>query len=435
MRKRVLPFLIISLAIILVVSPLSLAAFVSAEFDPYNTKEYMYYINVTVDNPCNSKSMDKDAVNTLYFDFSYVDKNGYGAEQKYKFDMSWASGKNNNADFLKKYFIRDNDNKYATILQLPLSGKLTRMHIKLNMDGGERLSFSVDSIYCNGKKINNNTDYVSSAYADSDADIYCSMENSVIDVKNSPYFESKTSFDLTQNELKGILSGTDLYAGQFRDQFNVDIDIPVLEKCITGSDAEINQRISHSDEESFYKYTFWVNVENPIDFTNADYDEVEEFLIDMYYTDANGYGKSGKFTLDMSYSKELNRNKNPEYLSLFQRENDKGYNMRFDVWVPGILTKVESKLNMSGEKLVINFEKITLNSLAVNTTRGYVSSTYFSSSVEIDCKVPSSAIVTDSSDLAGHDYSAMTDQYGAKASKKFFELAQKNPAEYTYHMY
>lgn len=434
MRKYVLPFLIICFAIILVVSPLSFA-FVSAKFDPNNTQEYIYNFNVTVDNPCNSKSMDRDAVNTFYFEFSYVDKNGYGTEKKYKFDMSWADGKNRNSDILKQYFIRDNDNKYAATLQLPLSGKLTRTHIKLNMDGGERLSFTVDSIYCNGKKINNNTDYVSSAYADSDADIYCSMESSVIDVKNSPYFESKTSFDLTQNELKSILSGTDLYTGQFRDQFNVDIDNSVLEKCITGSDASINQRISHSDEESFYKYTFWVNVENPIDLTNADYDEVETFLIDIYYTDANGYGKSGKFTLDMSYSEELNRNRNPEYLSLFQRENDNGYNIHFDVWVPGILTKVESTLNMSGEKLVVNFEKITLNSLAVNTTRDYVSSTYFNSSAVIECNVPPSAIVTDSSDLAGLDYSAMTDQYGAMVSKKLFELAQKKPTEYTYHTY
>lgn len=434
MRKHILSVIIISLVVILAVSPFT-SVLATTDSDSENTKDYVYQFNVTVDNPCNSKSMDKDAVNTLYFTFSYVDKNGYGSAKNYKFDMSWSGGRNNNADFLKEHFIRANDNKYKTSFRMQLPGKLTKMHITLNMDGGERLSFTIDSVYCNNKRINNNTDYVSSAYADSNADIYCSMADSVIDMNNSSYFQDKTSFDMTQKELKNIIGATNVYDGQFKDQFNADIDMSVLEKCIAGSDAEINQIFSHSDEESYYKYTFWINVENPIDLTYADYDEIEEFVIDMYYVDANGYGKSGKFTLDMSYSKELKRNKNPEYVSLFQRENDTGYRTQFDVWLPGILTKVESKLNMSGEKLVVDFEKITLNSLAVNTTRDYVSSTYFASSAEIKCAVPASAIVTDKTDLKSLDYSSLTDQYGARISKQFFELAQKNPADYIYHMY
>ncbi|MCF0121056.1 MAG: hypothetical protein HUJ65_05405, partial [Oscillospiraceae bacterium] len=338
MKKRILLFLITCLAIVLIVSTLSLSAG-AVGYGAAGAYDYVYLFDVTVDNACNSKEMDKDAVNELWFSFTYVDKNGYGTEKTDKFDMSWSDGKNNNAEFLSKYFFRDSDDGYNTSFELSLPGKMTKMNILLNMDGGERLAFTINGIYCNGIRINNNTDYVSSAYYDSKAEITCSMGGSVIDVENSEYFESGTSLELTQKELNSIMNNPGKkseFEGKIRDQFNAVIDMSVLDRCVSSPDSEINQLLSHRDEESYYKYTFWVNVENPIDLTNADYDEVEKFVIDMYYVDANGCGKSGKYTLDMSYDSGLKRNKNPEILANFQRDGDTGYQTHFDIWLPGI---------------------------------------------------------------------------------------------------
>lgn len=152
--------------------------------------EYVYTINVKVSNPCNTKSMSKDDVNVLYFDYYYNGQNGFKSEEKKNFDMSWNGSSNNNADFLSEQFMRPNDDSYNTSFDVTLPGKLSKIYIKLNMDGGERLSFTIESIYCNGMRINNNTDYVSSAYYDSTATVYCSMDKSVIDEANSPTFRS-----------------------------------------------------------------------------------------------------------------------------------------------------------------------------------------------------------------------------------------------------
>lgn len=437
MRKKLLSFFAVCLALILAAMPLSIT---SSAFDfPTDTdKDYVYRFNITVDNPCNAKDMDKDAVNEFWFSFTYVDKNGFGTEKNYKLDMSWSNGQNKNSEFLYRYFISDTDDKYTKYFFIPLAGKLSKVHIKLNMDGGEKLAFTVTSIYCGDQRISKNSDYVSSTYYDSEADISCAMDSSVLDTKKSLYFWDNENKDLTATELKKIaeeVGTSSKYDGQFKDQYGVDIDLSVLEKCIEGTGIELNQVISHSDEESSYKYTFWLTVENPINLADADYDEVEKFLIDMYYVDANGCGKNGKYTLDMSYSKELGGYKNYQFLSLFERDNDESYSIHFDVWLPGVLTNVESTLNMSGEKLVVDFDRITLNSRAVNIERDYVSSTYFDSTAKIKCAVPTPSIVTDNTDLASLDYTTLKDQYGANVSKEFFEVAKANPEKYIYQMF
>lgn len=409
----------------------------SADASAVNAGEYVYTFNVKVDNPCNSSSMDKDDVNVLYFDYYYITKNGYGEEKKETFDMSWDGGSNRNSDFLSKYFIRPNDNAYNTSFDVTLPGKLNRIYIMLNMDGGERLSFTVESVYCGDKRINSNTDYVSSAYYDSTATIYCSMEKSVIDETNSPYFKEHEEFDITGKTMSDIINNFDTakdYAGDFRDQYNSVIDTSVLKDCIGSSDGDINQHYSHSDEESMYRYTFYFDVENPINLTNADYDEVETFYIQMKYKDKNGYGEQKSYTLDMSYSNDLKRNKNPDYLSYFERNDDNAYKTHFSVWVPGIITEVTSKLNMSGEKLTVNFEKITLGSISVNTDRDYVSSKYFDSDLKIPCSVPSSQIVLKNENLPETYGADLKDQYGSVVCEDLFNKASENPQRYLYHM-
>ena len=396
--------------------------------------QYVYTINVKVDNPCNSNDMDKDAVNVLFFEYHYNGKNGYDSEKTEKFDMSWNGSSNQNSDFLNEHFIRSNDNSCYTSFDVTLPGKLNRMFIKLNMDGGERLSFTIESIYCNDKRINSNTDYVSSAYNDSTANIYCSMEESMIDQANSPYFEANDDF-LTEKEMESITknaTGSE-YTGQFKDQYNAVIDLSVLQKCVGVSDGDINQYYAHNDEESMYKYTFNCQVDNPINLRDADYDEVEVFYLEISYIDQNGYGSNKTYKLDMAYSDSLKRNLNQKYLERFQRYDDDGYQTSFSVWVPGIITKVDVKLNMSGEKLVVYFDKIMLNSVAVNTTRDYVSSTYYNSKATIKCSVPQSQIALGDGILPSTYTTDFADQYGAIVSEKLFDNAKENQRRYIYH--
>lgn len=134
---------------------------------------YLYTFDIYLENPCNSADMDKDAVCVLRFDFKYKEINGYGADKTYRFDMSWQNGRNLNSEILKKNFIRPNDNACYTQMSVWIPGIISNVHIKLNMDGGERLSFTVKGVYLNGFRINTDTDYVSSAYYDSEADIPC----------------------------------------------------------------------------------------------------------------------------------------------------------------------------------------------------------------------------------------------------------------------
>ena len=139
---------------------------------------YLYTFDILLDNPCNSKDMDDDAVCVLYFKFDYKDNNGYGKSKTYTFDMSWQNGKNLNKEILWKNFIRPNDDSCYTQMSVWVPGIISNVHVKLNMDGGERLGFTVKGIYLNGFKINTDVDYVSSAYYDSEADIPCYVPQS-----------------------------------------------------------------------------------------------------------------------------------------------------------------------------------------------------------------------------------------------------------------
>ncbi len=430
--KKAKAFFSVICALAILSSLLSFPVYAAQESE--EAGQYIYTFNVKVDNPCNSEDMDKDAVNVLYFEYHYNTKNGYDSEKTEKFDMSWNGSSNTNSDFLTKHFIRPNDNSYNTSFEVNLGGKLNKTYIKLNMDGGERLSFTIESIFCNGKRINSNTDYVSSAYNDSTANVYCSMEESMVDQANSPYFQTNDDF-ITEKEMEQITKNAQggAYAGQFKDQYNAVIDLSVLQKCVGVSDGDINQYYAHDDEESMYKYTFHCKVDNPINLNDADYDEVEVFDIKISYVDQNGYGNSETYNLDMAYDDNLKRNLNQKYLECFEKYNDDAYQTSFSVWIPGIITKVDVKLNMSGEKLSVYFDKITLNSIAVNTTRDYVSSTYYDSTATINCSVPASQIALGENALPNVYTTDLVDQYGAVVSEKLFNQTKENPTRYQYH--
>lgn len=440
-RKKIIAF-VTTVAVLLC----SLMPIIAVGADDEATEEavastYEYTFDLVVTNPCNSNDMDKDAVNVLYFQFYYTDLNGFGKGESYKYDMSWNGSQNKNTDFLKKHFIRSNDNAYVTSFTMSLPGKLSRTHIKLNMDGGERLAFTVNTVECNGIRINSNTDYVSSVYSDSEADIYCSMEASIISTKYSPYFNESGKEALTQTEFNAVIANSESN-NQFKDQFNAFIDSSVLAKCVSSADSDINQLLSHSDEESMYCYTFYVTVENPLNLSDADYDEIETFYFDFTYKSANGYGAEKTYRIDMAYNESMGRNLNQNYLSLFESYDDDEYQTTFNVWIPGLLTKFDCCLNMSGERLSVDFYRITLNGLNVNTKTDYVSSAYYDSDFEIPCYVPDSCIVVNGVEQANvlamlqvADKSTLIDQYGAVVGDKLLNLASSSPEIYVYHYF
>lgn len=144
------------------------------------TGMYLYTVDISLYNPCNSADMDKDAVCELWFDFDYTDANGYGKASTYRLDMSWKNGRNLNSEILKKNFIRGNDNACKTQLSVWIPGLVKKVKVHLNMDGGERLGFTVEGISLNGYRVNTGVDYVSSAYYDSDAEIPCRVPKAAL---------------------------------------------------------------------------------------------------------------------------------------------------------------------------------------------------------------------------------------------------------------
>ena len=88
---------------------------------------------------------------------------------------------------------------------------------------------------------------------------------------------------------------------------------------------------------------------------------------------------------------------------------------------------------MSGEKLTVNFDRITLGSIAVNTERDYVSSVYYDSDATIKCIVPASQIALDGGSLPEKYGTELRDQYGALVSETLYEKAKSDPQRYLYH--
>ena len=134
---------------------------------------YLYDIDISLTNPCNSGDVGKGDINEFWFDFTYKSENGYGASKTYRLDMSWNRSRNLNDEILKKTFLRPNDDACTTRFSVWVPGILEKVDVHLNMDGGERLAFEVTGIFLNGYRVNTDRDGVSSMYLDSNAKISC----------------------------------------------------------------------------------------------------------------------------------------------------------------------------------------------------------------------------------------------------------------------
>lgn len=381
------------------------------------TSMYRYDFAVNLYNPCNSKTMDDDAVNVFKFEFSYAGKNGTAKTEKYVFDMSRSGNSNRNYEFLKKNFMRPNDDETNVSFSLWVPGVVSKLHILLNMDGGERLAFTVKKVSCAGVQINANQDYVSSAYNDSEADIAFAMPKPVIDT------EDEAGRTPTLSELKNMISGK-TQAPVLRDQYGVIIDPSAFSAFLAGSEKDINQSLRHSDEPGMYYYTLYLNVTNPVNRTDASAGCIQELRFVFTYVDENGYGSEKQYTLDLSGKGGYNSNYT--YVNKLIRDNDDGYQTAFQVWIPGLLKKVDFHLNMSGfERLSFSVDGIFVNGFRANTNEDYVSSAVSSSDATVNCYVPAARVVPSETELR--------DGYGALAGSRLTELYRANPDSCIYY--
>ncbi len=188
-------------------------------------------------------------------------------------------------------------------------------------------------------------------------------------------------------------------------------------------DGLIDQTTNHSNEVSMYRYTLRINVANPINTKDADKDALEECSFKFFYKADNGYGTTKEYKIDMSWHN--GRNPYPEYVDLFKKPNDDSYQTSMDVWIPGILTKLDFHLNMAGgERLNFSIDKIKLNGFTVSTNKDYVSSAYYDSDGTINCSTPYSRYF--------EDRNGKRDQYNGVLGDTFIQRYNKDPLLYTY---
>ena len=387
---------------------------------------YVYEINMDVENPFNESTSDKDQINCFRWDFTYVDQNGYGTEHTYRLTMEYRDGRWQNESVLRRYFVRNDDNSTSQTMKIWLPGKLTKLHIFLNMDmagflntRGDRVTVKVTKISCNGTAINTNQDYVSSISNDSNCDIYCAMANSY------PMADEK----YTQNELKQVIAGKS--SERIYDQFGAVMTETALQKCLTDYDGDINQNLSHEDEAGYYMYTLNLRVENPIEMNSSGMDSIEKFYFKFTYKTNNGLGESKVYYFDLY---KLNgKYQNQQIMMGFMSSGSDAYDYDIDVWVPGTIEKVEVYLNMSGgERLNFAVQSISCNGIRVSRNVDYVSSAYYGSEATIPCQMSHGQVVV--KDLATQITSGagLIDQYGSVCSDELISKAQSAPQRYVY---
>ncbi|MBR6420379.1 MAG: hypothetical protein IKS42_08585 [Oscillospiraceae bacterium] len=188
---------------------------INQSFSHADQQSYYYYeLELEVYNPINVSSAAADVLNTFYFDFRYKDNNGYGKQNTYRFDMSYANGRNRN-DKYANLFRATNGNGYDVRIGVWVPGIVNQLYCLLNMDDGERLGVRVHSVKLGGFSINEDTDYVSSAYYDSKLTISCTAPAAQIDL--SYMTEEETGSVLKQIRANQRVPLTDQYGALITD--------------------------------------------------------------------------------------------------------------------------------------------------------------------------------------------------------------------------
>ena len=371
-------------------------------FSPLESHEgekgaYLYHFEGKLTNPCNSDAIKKksNVIGKFWFDFTYIDENGTGTKHTERLDMSYSNGKNLNADFLKKNFVRNNDNETGLEFDLYIPGQLTNVRFHLELNGQvsffsyERMSFEIKNVTAGGIKVNAGSDYVSSTVGSSDASINFIMDKP----DNIQIASSFGQNEITINRFKAMIESGELAAKKLQDKYGALFTDEALRRIADVSDSEINQGFAHNDEPGMYNYTLNMVIDNPVNVSSSGPEKIETFFID--FTCENGK----HYRLDMSWDDEMSRNRNSTFANLFCRPDDNETTASMNVWVPGRVTEVDAELCMSvGERLTVTFADVLLGGLKVNTVSDYVSSAIATSNAHILCNVPDSLI-----DLSGID--------------------------------
>lgn len=346
---------------------------------------YCYTLRLNVTNPFNSSEGEYKQVGKFQWKFSYRDRNGYGDSHTYTLDMSWNSSGSRllNKELFNEMFARKNDNEYSKDMIVWLPGTLESINVQLDMDGagfmslsGERVSVTVEEVRCGKTVINANTDYVSSVFYLSEAKIRCEMPETY-----AAEIDGNSLARATAGELERIIAGLDS-SSDIRDQYGSKIELGNLDN-VMASQGSINQNIDHSDEPGMYLYTLKMRVRNPVDLTTCGTDAVEDFRFTFTYLTDNGLGS--RMTYDLELAKGC-RYHNKEILSKFMTRGSSAYDLDLDLWIPGILEKVDVLLNMNGgEELTVAIQSIECSGRRVSEKPAEVSSSYYDDTATVKC--------------------------------------------------
>lgn len=335
---------------------------------------YTYTVYTRVDNACERKNYVKGAIEKLKFIFKYKTNNGYGVENSYVLDMSFdeSTGKNKNADLLEKYFVRDTDDKLYTVnIPVVLNGVLTSFYCELQTSSSERVKLTFKEIICNNLRVtkNQDTDYVSSKGGTSKADdLEIDMPAPHLSYSNSNFFKSHEG--ITGNELINELKtrvGVKGNKGEFRDQYNAYVANENLYLMYIADPSGIDSNLTKvGDRPSFYQYDLCFWVQNPCEYTSYKEGDIDQFKFTFTYEEQNGFGNKNTYVLDFSKDTGV-KNRNDELLrEYFVRNTGEGYWITMPVILPGVLDRVDIRLNMNaGERLKLRLNHITCNGILI----------------------------------------------------------------------
>lgn len=210
---------------------------------------YLYTLKMLIENPVNVTNSGGDAIEEFIIDFTY------DGNEHYKFDMSWdsARGSNRNNTFAE-LFRRPNDDETTAEMSLWIPGKVSKVNILLNMAGGEKLSVTFSDILLAGFKVNRKTDYVSSVYYDSTAEIECSVPEMLIDLGGLSDERIKEVMDIIyKNDVNADLSGITDQLGSPVGSAQLKAAHDEMMKCLKAADNDT--RAVYADViEGFYMF-------------------------------------------------------------------------------------------------------------------------------------------------------------------------------------
>jgi hypothetical protein len=202
-----------------------------------------------IENPVNVTNSSGDAIEKFVIDFTY------NSNEHYKFDMSWDSDRaiNKNNTFAR-LFCRTNDDETTQTMSLWVPGRVSKINVVLDMSGGEKLSVTFSDILLAGLKVSRRTDYVSSSFFESKAEIECTVPEALIDLEGLSDEEITGIMDIIyKGDDRADISGIKDQLGSVVSGEQIKAAHDEMIKCINAADND--SRSAYADVlEGFYMY-------------------------------------------------------------------------------------------------------------------------------------------------------------------------------------